>query len=168
MRWDLRHSLVRATLAAPPPPPHPHLSLTNSLSALVCCHMTCDSSVCSYISQQTGKNTLKYHQIVNEAVNPSFPPSVPSVYSLSHLLICSSSAFLSISAGNPQVSLHGQPFICLSLSLVIPLQLCFCGSDIPLSLHPHASLFLFFFLSEGKSLRHSVTGRELLSINLCL
>lgn len=76
MRCDLRHSLVGPTLAACPP--HHHLSHTNSLSALVSCHMTCKSPACNYISKQTGKNALIYDQFLNETGTSSFTPSVPA------------------------------------------------------------------------------------------
>lgn len=68
----------------PPHPPHHHLSLTNSLSALVSCHVTCERSVCNYISKQTGKNAF----LLNSSFTSSVPVPIFPLWS-AHLLIFS-------------------------------------------------------------------------------
>lgn len=147
-----------------PAPPHHHLSHTNSLSALVSCHMTCKSPACNYISKQTGKNALIYDQFLNETVTSSFTPSVPvRIFPSWSAYLFIFNLLLHISSHSSGLSTRASFDLSFSQCLS---SLCSCvfaaATSPPPSLHPHTSLFLFsfHFLSEGKSLHHSLTGHS--------
>lgn len=82
-------------------------------------------------------------------------------YSLPDLRIYSSSIFSCIFRLNPQVFLHGHPLICLSLSACHPSAAVFLLQRHPPPPPSHLPFsFFFHFLSEGKSLHHSLTGHS--------
>lgn len=152
MRCDLRHSLGRPTLAARPPlPPTSHIK---TLSALVSCHVTCRSPVFSYISKQTCDPVLNETSslfLIKKSL-PLFLPLSASIWTVS-VSVNSSSIFNKFHF-NPQVFLLWSGFLS---TLVIPLQLCFCCSDIPLS-PPPSRLPLSFFLPL--SLQREITAPQ--------